>query len=370
MKRTILQILPNLDYGGVERGTVEVANMLINEGFNSIVVSGSGRLVPELLAGGSKHIELPVGKKSLLSFRLIPALRKVFIENKVDIVHARSRLPAWLSHLALKKIQGPTKPCFVTTVHGPYSVNSYSKIMTKGDRIIAISNYIKNYIIENYPGVKKENITVIHRGVDRNIFTYGLQPTQEWSEKWYRDGVPSEKFLITLPARITRWKGQNDFIEIVAKLKKSGLNIHGLFVGGINVKKKRYLDKLQNTIDRLGMKDNFTFLGHRDDIEEIMAKSDIILSLANIPEAFGRTALEALSIGTPVIAYDHGGASEVLAKIFPEGKVAPLDTDATVLLIKKFYASMPNVKKNNSFSLNEMLEKTLETYASLCYKRK
>lgn len=370
MKKTILQILPNLDYGGVERGTVEVANELIRRGFNSIVISGPGRLIPKLQAGGSKHIELPVGKKSLFSLKLLPVLQNIIKENKIDIVHARSRLPAWLSYIALNKIKGEEKPYFVTTVHGPYSVNYYSKIMTKGDRVIAISNYIKNYIIENYPDTNINNINVIHRGVDKNNFQFGFQPTSQWLQEWEKsNNIPDNNFLVCLPARITRWKGQNDFIEIITKLNKSGVKAHGLFVGGIDKKKERYLNELKNIIENFGMSKNFTFLGHRDDIKEIMAKSDLVLSLAKIPEAFGRTALEALSIGVPVIAYDHGGASEVLSELFPEGKVMPLNIDSAVELISKFYTSMPKVKNANSFSLDSMLEKTLKTYTSLYDKK-
>lgn len=143
MKPTVLQILPELDCGGVERGTLDVAAELVRRGHRSIVVSGPGRLVPQLIAEGSEHINLPVGKKSIFSARLIPMLRKLFLEQQIDIIHARSRLPAWLAYLAWKKLDPLNRPAFITTVHGPYSVNRYSKIMTRGERVIAISEYIK-----------------------------------------------------------------------------------------------------------------------------------------------------------------------------------------------------------------------------------
>ena len=167
MQPTVLQILPELDVGGVERGTLEVAAELVKRNHRSIVVSGPGRLVSQLIDEGSEHINLPVGRKSLLSARLIPVLRKIFKEQEIDIIHARSRLPAWLAYLAWKNLDIEKTPAFMTTVHGPYSVNRYSEIMIKGERIIAISQYIKNYILENYPNVNEKRIEIIHRGISK-----------------------------------------------------------------------------------------------------------------------------------------------------------------------------------------------------------
>ena len=168
-----------------------------------------------------------------------------------------------------------------------------------------------------------------------------------------------------MPARITRWKGHIDFIQIVTKLHNLGLNIHGLFVGGVDNKKENYFLELKKLILKLNMQDNFTFLGHRDDIREIMAKSNIVLSLAKVPEAFGRTALEALSIGVPVVAYNHGGAAEVLGELFPEGKVSPHDINGVVSKVESFYKNKPRVKNINTFTLDKMLEKTLAIYTSM-----
>ena len=164
MRPTVLQILPSLDYGGVERGTVEVANELVQKNYRSIVVSGAGGLVPELINSGSEHIDLPVGEKSIACLSLIPKLSRLFKEKHVNIVHARSRFPAWLTHFALKNIEPKHRPTFITTVHGPYTVNRYSKIMTRGARVIAISKYIKRYILENYPDVDKKRLRLYLAG--------------------------------------------------------------------------------------------------------------------------------------------------------------------------------------------------------------
>ena len=365
MQPTVLQILPELDCGGVERGTLDVAAELVRQNYRSIVISGPGRLVPELISNGSEHFNLPVGKKSIFSARLIPVLRKLFIEQRIDIVHARSRLPAWLAYLALKNIAPENRPVFITTVHGPYSVNRYSKIMTKGERVIAISEYIKNYIIQNYSDIDQSKVDVVHRGISKSKYPYNFKPSDQWLTEWRKD-YPElmNKIIITLPARITRWKGHNDFIEIITKSRNAGLNVHGVVAGGADARKQKYLRELKTLIAKNNMHGNFTFVGHRDDMKEIMSVSNIVLSLAKIPEAFGRTALEALSLGIPVIAYDHGGASEVLSEMFPAGKANPLDTEHVVSLIKQFSQSMPKVEDKDIFTLSNMLEKTISIYNS------
>jgi len=371
LKPTVLQILPELDCGGVERGTIDVAAELVRRGYRSMVVSGPGRLVPQLISDGSEHFNMLVGKKSIFSATtLIPKLHRLFKEQPIDIIHARSRLPAWLAYLAWKKLDPNNRPAFVTTVHGPYSVNRYSKIMTVGERIIAVSEYIKDYILVNYPEVDEKRIEVIHRGISKQDYPYKYNPPAEWLNNWkFLHPNLNEKFIITLPGRITRWKGHNDFIEIITKAKNNGLNVHGLIAGGAGPKKEKYLQELKSIIAKNNMADHFTFLGHRDDMKNVMSISNIVLSLARIPEAFGRTALEALFLGVPVIAYDHGGGGEVLAGIFPEGKSKPLCTNNVVSLITQFYNTKPNVPDRNCFTLDIMLNKTISVYDSLIKMR-
>jgi glycosyltransferase involved in cell wall biosynthesis len=363
---TIVQVLPAMEVGGVERGTLEIGAELVRRGYRSIVISGPGQMVSQLVSEGSEHIELPVGNKSIFSaIKLIPKLRKLFEEKQIDIIHARSRLPAWISYLAWKKLNQESRPRFMTTVHGPYTVNRYSKIMVSGERIIATSEYIKNYILENYRDVDEKKIEVIHRGISKEKFPYGYKPSEDWTTKWNKTYPHlSNKFIITLPGRITRWKGHNDFIDIITKAKLDGLNVHGLFAGDIGSKKDSYLHELKNQINERGMNEHFTFLGQRNDMKEIMSISKIVLSLAKTPEAFGRTALEALSLGVPVIAYSHGGAAEVLETMFKEGQAKPLHKDHVNTIIADFYNSMPIVENKIAFTLNEMLDKTISVYNS------
>ncbi len=361
----VVQLLPALNVGGVERGTLEVAKELVRRGHRSIVISAGGRLVDELVNSGSEHIQLNVGKKSLFSLRYISILRKFFRDEKINVIHARSRLPAWLAYLAWNKMDTSCRPKFITTVHGPYSVNLYSKIMTRGQNIIATSGFILKYITDNYPDVDENKISLIHRGVSKNEFPFAYQPDAKWLATWQQQHPDlSNKFILTMPARVTRWKGHEDFLSVLAQLKQQGLPVHGLVAGGSHKKKASYLEELQAKARSLELQDDVTFLGHRNDIKEIMSISDIVLSLAKVPEAFGRSALEALCLGTPVIAYNHGGAAEVLAEMYAYGCVTPNDTSAVYEKILSFYQQPVAVADKNYFTLDKMLEDTLSLYSA------
>jgi len=173
---TVLQTLPALNSGGVERGTLEIARALVAAGHRSIVVSNGGRLVDQLVREGSEHITLPVHKKSLFSLFQVRPFRRLLTDINPDIVHARSRVPAWIAWLALRKMDLATRPRFITTVHGLYSVSPYSAIMTKGERVIVVSETVRNYVLKNYPSCPPERIQLIYRGVDEAEFSYGYQP--------------------------------------------------------------------------------------------------------------------------------------------------------------------------------------------------
>lgn len=366
MSLTVVQILPALEVGGVEKGTLEVAAALVKRGHRSLVISAGGRLVMDLAAQGSEHITLPIGEKSLLTLRHIRRLREILATEKVSILHSRSRLPAWISYLAWKSMAINNRPRFVTTVHGPYTVNAYSKIMTRGERVIAISEYIRDYIINNYPDINVDRIELIYRGVSCEEFPYGYRPSTGWLVDWNRQHPQlAGKFIVTLPARVTRWKGHEDFLELIRLAVARGLPVHGLVAGGPPHGKEAFFRSLQTTTEKTGIRNCVTFLGHRNDLKEILAISDVIFSLARTPEAFGRTALEALSIGKPVIAYDHGGAAEILRKIFPAGRVSPLDPAAAASKLEEFFDTRPVVERHNPFTLERMLANTMELYEQL-----
>ncbi len=363
MSLSVVQVLPALEVGGVERGTLEVAAELTRLGHQSVVISAAGRLVPALLESGSEHMDWNIGRKSPLTLRYVTRLRTLLSSREFDIVHARSRLPAWIVWLALRGLPPGQRPAFVTTVHGPYSVNAYSRIMCRGEKVIAISDFIRQYILMNYPDTDPGRIRVIHRGVDSEEFPYGYQPPQQWLDEWRRTrpGL-ADRFVLTAPARLTRWKGQEDFIRIVHGLKQASIPVHGLIAGGAHPRRRKFLDHLKAEVSRLGLDQEISFLGHRDDLKEIMAVSDVVLSLAREPEAFGRTALESLCLGTPVIGYDHGGAAEVLDRMFPAGRVEPMNVQQGIERAVEFYHSGIKPENNNRFTRQAMLDRTIALY--------
>ncbi len=363
----VLQILPELESGGVERGTLELAKYLVGRGDEALVVSNGGRLVDELESSGCRHIQLPVHKKSLSSLTQVKVMRKLLESEQPDIVHLRSRVPAWITYLAWRKMDPASRPRLVSTVHGFYSVNAYSKIMTCGERVIAVSDSVKEYILMNYPKTQPELIRVVHRGVDPTDYQFGHLPEKSWRHQWYADFPETKgKVLLTLPGRITRLKGHSDFLQILTQLKKRHSAVHGVIAGGAHPRKQAYLDELKQMVAQAGLSESVTFTGHRSDLREILAMSDVVLSLTSQPESFGRTTLEALCLGTPVLGYEHGGVGEILSAIFPAGKCASGDAKKAAQMIDGWLINgMPALEEKNPFTLERMLSQTVEVYNEL-----
>ncbi|MBT4182521.1 MAG: glycosyltransferase family 4 protein [Nitrosomonadales bacterium] len=360
-KISVVQVLPDLNSGGVERGTLEVNKYLANIGHRSIVISNGGRMVEQILKDNGEHYKLAVGKKNLFTIFTIFKLIKFMKVNKVDVVHARSRLPAWVCYLALRLIKKTIRPIFITTVHGPYSVNFYSSIMTKGDRVIVVSKMIEQYVLQNYK-VDKNKLFLNYRGVSNKEFPYKYRASQTWLKGWYKEFPQTKnKIILTLPARITRWKGQDDFISLLKGITAKYPNVHGLIVGD-EQKKYKFTKELKVKIRRLRLSNNITLVGHRKDLRDVMSISKIVFSLSREPEAFGRVSLESLSLGIPVIAYSHGGVEEQLKKLLPEGLISIGKIDNAINLATKWIADPPKIKQNNFFTLEKMLQNTLHVY--------
>lgn len=366
MPYTVLQLLPDLNVGGVERGTIEIAQALVRAGHRAMVISAPGRMVEELHACGAEHIAMPIGKKSLLTLACIPKLRKIIVDNKIDIVHARSRLPAWIGWLAIRPLKGPTRPHWVTTVHGPYTVNRYSEIMMSGEKVIAISQFIKDYITDNYDRADAEKIEIVHRGIDNTIFNQSYTPSDQWLSEWRNSAYfeAGRKFIL-FPGRLTRWKGQHAFIEVVDRLKNINNPPIALVAGSQTDPRSNYENELRYEVQQRGLGDLVYFLGQRNDLLDLFSVADISYSLPETPEAFGRTTLEALSVGTPVIGYNSGGTGEILQHLFPEGLVAEGDIDHVTRKTIDFLNTAPIVRENNAMTVGNMQRTTLAAYESL-----
>ena len=367
-KITILQVLPDLNSGGVERGTLEVNKYLANNGHRTLVVSNGGKMVEELIRDKGEHFKLGVGKKNLFVIFSIFKLINFIKINKIDIVHARSRLPAWICFLALNLIKKDNRPIFITTVHGPYTVNYYSSIMTKGEKVIVVSEMIREYVLKNYK-VDRKKLVLNYRGVSDKIFAYNYKAPQNWLKKWHKDFPQTRnKIILTLPGRITRWKGQDDFIIVMKGIIKKYPNVHGLIVGDAG-KNLKFTKELEALVTEYGLNQNISFVGNRKDIKEIMSISKIVFSLSKEPEAFGRISLESLSLGIPVIAYSHGGVKEQLIKLLPTGLIEVGKINDVVNLALRWITKPPKIKKNNFFTLKKMLQNTMNVYDKAVKKK-
>ena len=357
----VLQILPQLNIGGVERGTLDLSKALIQNGHDAFVISGGGILVNELEKSGATHYEMPVHIKSLKTLFLAKKLSEKILSINPDIVHVRSRMPAWVNYRAFKKLQN--KPVLVSTFHGLYSFPIYSKVMSFVDHTIAISNTVESYIIQNYD-LEKKDITIIPRGCDPNTFNNVSIDPKEKDDLLNEFPQIKGKKVLTIPGRITKWKGIAEFIQLMSLLDNS---YHGLVVGPTAKSKKRYFNKLLEKVSSLNLDNRITFTGSRRDISNIYKISDIVYNLSQTPEPFGRTMIEAIACGTKVVGWNHGGASEILKKLFPQGLV-DLDEmeklrDTTVTI-----ANSSSTPSENTFTAKRMTDSTIDLYNKLLKK--
>ena len=362
----VVQILPELNAGGVEGHVLELAGFLASQGHESVVISNGGQMAERLEQRGVRHVTMPVHRKSLRSLFQVRKVRKFLRAENPDVVHAHSRVPAWIAWLALRGIDQLTRPKFVTTVHGFYSVNAYSAIMIKGDRIIAVSESIRTYVQDKYPACDPRRIEVIQHGIDPTLYHPDFKPSDAWLAQWHHEHPELiGKKLLLLPGRITRLKGHSDFFQLISELKKSGQPVCGLIAGNTHPKKQAYLQELQQQANDLGIANDIVFLGHRSDLRELMAVSDIVMALSQQPESFGLTVLEALALGRPVLGYDHGGVGEQLEKIFPRGKVPPKDSDALSACVADILCNPSYPSSIGPFTQENMFTSTLGVYEEL-----
>ena len=363
---TVCQLLPALDGGGVEQGTLEIAAALVHADQRSLVISAGGRLLSELVSGGSEHFSWPIGRKSPFTLRLVTRLRRLLLTEGVDILHARSRMPAWIAWLAWRGMDPATRPRFVTTVHGLYSVKAYSAIMMRGERIIAVSGHVRDYVLQHYPVVDAGRIVVIPRGVDVDRYHRSYRPDDVWMTAWRQQyTVLEDRYVVTLPGRVSRRKGVLDLIRIITDLQARGVAAHGLIVGELPNRSHRLAKELQAAIAVAGLAGSITQTGFRDDVREIMSVSSVVLSLSQHPEAFGRTVNEALALGVPVAGYAHGGVEEQLIKHFPAGLVPPGDVDAMAERLFAWSATSPSMQGVQVHALQDMLDSTLALYREM-----
>lgn len=370
---TIVQLLPQLNAGGVERGTLEINRALVAAGYRSIVVSGGGRLVPQLEREGGQHVCMQVWKKRPSSLLTVPGLRRWIIDVQPDVLHARSRVPAWITWLAIKGLPAADRPRFLTTAHGMNKPNMYSAIMTRGEKVIAVSNTCRDYLLKHYPKTDPAKVTVVHRGVSPDEFPHGYQPTEAWKRDWSQAWPQlKNQFVAVVAGRVTRFKGHRDFITALAQLKQRGVTIYGVIAGGEDPRRKGYSNELRQLLDQHQLTDQVVFTGHRSDIRDVVAACDVSVSTSiQPPESFGRSVLESVRLGKITLGYAHGGVGEVLGTVYPEGRIPLRDVDTLAARLADAKAGrIQPPAPNHEFLLTTMQQKTLAIYDELTAARR
>ena len=323
---TVLQLLPALVSGGVERGTVDVASALVKSGWRALVVSNGGPMVHELERVGAEHIALPVHSKNPLLWRAnFDALVDLIHREGVNLVHARSRIPAWLGWRAAQR----NGSAFVTTFHQRPAASSalkafYNSVMVRGDRVIATSHYVAERLITDYQ-FDTSRLRVIPRGVDLSFFDPDSVPAErlvQLANKWrLPDGVP----VVMLPGRVTEWKGHALLIDALARLDKG--SFHCLMVGEDKAK-PRLKARLEARIASAELSPYVHIVGRIDDLPAAYKLADVVVSASVEPEPFGRVMIEAQAMGRPIVAADHGGARESVIEGVTGWLVTPNDAAA------------------------------------------
>ena len=326
---TVLQVLPAMDAGGAEQGCLDINAELVKAGSQSLVACNGGLRLHEIGRTGGVHINLPVDSKNPITImRNIGRIQNIIKEYDVDIVHARSRAPAWSCYYACKR----TKTPFVTTCHAPYNINGalklkYNSVMAKGDRVIAISEYVADYLREHYQ-VNNDKMHTIYRGIPLEIY----HPTSVTPERMIQLSrawrLPEEASIILLPGRLTRWKGQHVLIEAMSMVKNT--NAFAVILGS-DQGRKAYRKELEGLVEKYGLQDKIRLVDHCRDMPAAYMLSTIVVSASTDPEGFGRVPVEAQAMGRIAIGVDHGASKETVKTgitgwLIPPGNATALAT--------------------------------------------
>ncbi len=369
----ILQVIPELGPGGAEQGCIDISNELVRAGAKSIVVSNGGDRVHEILRGGGIHIDMPVHSKNPITMMSnVGRLRDVIKEHDVDIVHARSRAPAWSCHRACKN--SDTK--FMTTCHAPYNISGnakriYNSSIAKGERIIAISNYVRDYLTLNYK-VDARKIRLIHRGIGLEKFHPNAVTAERMIKLAKEWRIPDESNIVMLPGRLTRWKGHHILIEALSKLNRA--DVFCVIIGS-DQGRTGYRIELESQIKSLGLDGHIRIVDHCNDMPAAYMLANVVISASTDPEGFGRIPIEAQAMGIPIIGTDHGGARETILRRQTGWLVAPGSVEEMAGALSEALSLTPSQRSilgtramahiAANFTREKMADETLNVYAEL-----
>jgi glycosyltransferase involved in cell wall biosynthesis len=381
--RTILQVIPELEAGGAERTAVDVAEGLADVGARSLVATEGGRLVGELQAKGGIWIPFPASTKNPFAMALnVRRLARICHREKVELIHARSRAPAWVGLGAARALGLP----FVTTFHGSYAGRSsikilYNSVMARGDAIIANSHYTADLIRSLYPQAA-ERIRVIHRGTDFGAFSPAAVAAERVDDLRRAWGVSPHERVVLLAARLTGWKGQKMLVEAAARLRDGGLSDVTFVLAGDPQGRDGYVKELDALIAARTLKGVVRRVGHCTDMPAAFVAASVVTVPSTEPEAFGRSAVEAQAMGTPVVVSDLGAVPETVLSppdVPPQERtgwrIPPGDPDALARAIgealsfgataKAALSARARAHVESHFSLERMVGSTLDVYSSL-----
>ena len=373
----IAQIIPELGPGGAEQGCIDIAAEIVRSGSKAIVISNGGARVHELSRIGAIHIDLPVHSKNPVTmWQNIHRLKKLIKEHNIDIVHVRSRAPAWSAMMACNS----TDARYMTTCHAPYNFHNktkqfYNSAMTKGERVIAISDYVGDYILRNYK-VDSRNVRVIHRGIPLEKFHPTLvKPAHliQMSEKWR---LPDGCLVVMMPGRLTRLKGHHVLIEAMAKIKRD--DIVCVLIGS-DQGRVEYRKELEDKVEELNLAGKMRIIDHCDDMPAAYMLSTVVVSASTDPEGFGRVPVEAQAMGRPVVATDHGGVQETILRGQTGWLVRPRNSEELAKAIEEAL-NLTDIQRSNmatrgmmhvaeNFSKEKMANATLDVYAELLQEK-
>ena len=380
LKPVILQVLPRLENGGVERGVVEISDAIVAAGAEALVASAGGRMAYDLKRLGAHHITLPLASKNpFVMWQNMSRLRKAMRDWGVNLVHVRSRAPAYSALAAAKKENIPT----ISTFHGYYRHGSmlkrkYNSIMLKTDRVIAVSEFIARHINDSYPPLEADRLRVIPRGVDMRVFQLEHVSAERVIALNHAWRLPDGSKVIMLPGRLTHWKGHETLIEALAHIRRNRPleNLRCIFVGDTSAGRgERLLSALKQKVNQLNLADIVQFAGDCKDMPAAYKLSDIVISASTQAEAFGRVIIEAQAMKCSVIASDCGGAAEtvidgVTGWLYPPGDVDALAQNIQIALDlnddarqQMAEAAIKHISKH--YTASQMCEKTLKLYNEL-----
>ena len=358
----VVQLLPELREGGVERGVVELNRGLLSAGVENSVISRGGPLVQQLAADGGSHHHFDVCSKNPLTFPFRTwGLHRLLNRLNPDIIHVRSRLPAWLAHYANRM---PRRP-LVSTVHGFNHVGPYSRIMVRADAVICVSRAVKSFIQEHYD-VPESRIRLIPRGVDLDQFRPDGGDA-DWMARFTEEQSLHGRFVVAAVGRITQLKDLETFIRAIALLSRERPEVVGLVVGGVRNDKQDYFESLKRLVQELQLGDRIRFTGSVRDVTSVYRVSDVVVCASKKPESFGRSVAEAIATNTPVVATAHGGVMEIVREgengfFAPVGDAAGL-ASAVERASRLRFDGHGYVAKH--FSLTQMVDRTLAVYREL-----